>query len=81
MLYMDSSSKFTQAIGELKNMMKESVSEDLETMDKTVLEGYQSIVKTLDAMDDVIAEQQKALKTISNQLDELNKLLLEKGLV
>lgn len=81
MLYMDSSSKFTQAIGELKNMMKESVSEDLETMDKTELEGYQSIVKTLDAMDDVIAEQQEALKTISNQLDELNKLLLEKGLV
>lgn len=81
MLYMDSSSKFTQAIGVLKNMMKESVSEDLETMDKTELEGYQSIVKTLDAMDDVIAEQQEALKTISNQLDELNKLLLEKGLV
>lgn len=81
MLHMDGASKFTQAIGELKNMMKESVSEDLETMDKTELEGYQSIVKTLDAMDDVIAEQQEALKTISNQLDELNKLLLEKGLV
>lgn len=81
MLYMDSSSKFTQAIGKLKAMMKESVSEDLETMDRTELEGYQSIVTTLDAMDDVIAEQQEALKTISNQLDELNKLLLEKGLV
>ena len=81
MLHMDGASKFTQAIGVLKNMMKESVSEDLETMDKTELEGYQSIVKTLDAMDDVIAEQQEALKTISNQLDELNKLLLEKGRV
>lgn len=81
MLNMTSGNKFTEAIGNLKELMKKAVSENLEHVDKDELAAYQAMNNVLDAMNDVVVEREKALKTISEQLDDLNAKLLEKGRV
>ena len=81
MLNMTSGNKFTEAIGNLKELMKKAVSENLEHVDKDELAAYQAMNNVLDAMNDVVVEREKALKTISKQLDYLNAKLLKKGRV
>lgn len=81
MLYMNSSNKFAKAMERFKGVLKDTTSENLENIDKNELEAYQTMVQAIDAIEDVIIEQQEAFKTISEQLDKLNKDLLEKGLV
>ena len=80
MLYMNGASKFTKAAERFKGVFKKAAGEGIDNMDATELEAYQTMLQAIDAMDDVIVEQQEALKTISNQLDTLNQLLLDKGL-
>ena len=81
MLNMTSGNKFTEAIGNLKGLLKGAVSENIETVDKDEFAAYQAMNKVLDAMNDVVVEREKALETISKQLDDLNAKLLEKGRV
>ena len=81
MLNMTSGNKFTESIKRIKGLVKNAVSENLENIDKDELEAYQSMNQVLDAMNDVIVEQEEALKTISKQLDDLNAQLLERGRV
>lgn len=80
-MFMNGAKKFTEASERFKNLLKGAAKDSIETMDSEELEAYQSIIQAIDAMDDVIAEQQEALKTIDNKLDELNRLLLAKGVV
>lgn len=81
MLYMDGADKFTKAAERFKSVMKRAAGENIDNMDADELEVYQAVNQAIDAVDDVIVEQQAAFKEISEQLDKLNKALLEKGLV
>ena len=80
-MYMTGAEKFTKASERFKNVFKRMASDSIETMDSTELETYQTMIQAIDAMDDVIAEQQVALQQIDDKLDKLNEILLSKGMV
>ena len=81
MMYMDGADKFAKAMVRLKDVMKRAAGESIDRMDADELEVYQAINQAIDAVDDVIVEQQAAFKEISEKLDKLNNALLNKGLV
>ena len=71
MLYMEGSKKMKEASDNLKTMLKREAVNDLETMDEITLKTIQSVFSFIDAANDIIEEQETALKSIDEKLDKL----------
>jgi L-lactate utilization protein LutB len=78
---MNGAEKFTKASERAKNVFRNAIKEDIDTLSATELEMFQTMIQAIDAADDVIAEQQVALQTIDEKLDKLNEMLLKNGVV
>lgn len=77
MLEMNGSKKYNEAANDLKKLMVKQASEEIQTMDEDTLKAIQAVLGFIDATESIIAEQEEALKTIDDQLNEL--LLLTRG--
>lgn len=71
MLVMNGSEKYNKVANDLKKMMVKQASEEIQTMDKNTLKAIQAVLGFIDATESIIAEQEEALKTIDEQLNEL----------
>lgn len=81
MLRMKGSELILDAGERLKSVFRRAASEDLESLSQNELEVFQAMARYINAATEVVIEREKALKQIDDKLDELNKLLLEKGRV
>ena len=70
-----------KATERFKSCMKKAAGEEIDTLSGDSLELYQTAIQMIDAANLVIADQENALEAINEKLDEMNKLLLEKGRV
>lgn len=71
MLEMNGSEKYNKAANDLKKLMVKQASEEIQTMDEDTLKAIQAVLGFIDATESIIAEQEEALKTIDEQLNEL----------
>lgn len=75
MLTMNGREKYAEASTNVKKILGSMACEEIQTMDESTLKTIQAVFGFLDAAEEVIAEQEKALKQIDSKLDELIKMV------